>query len=110
MASMNDQPRSKWASLLSGVPRSVPPPPSAPGNVVHLPRPSLDARAERIRSLDNQLMDIAIDIDRLGLRFNTIRDELMRERESILTDLKETGIKGEFVHIPPEAERLKPGP
>lgn len=101
--------RSGWYNgLLSRVPNSEPPP--LQDNIVQLPRPNLDDRAARIRDLDAALMNVAIEIDRLGLKFNTIRADLMRERAAMLNELKESGIKGEFVHVPPEAEFLETGP
>ena len=100
-----EKPRSKWGSILAGVPRSEP----QTGNVVHLPKPNLDERAKRLHALDNQLMDIAIEMDRMAMRYGTLREEVMRERADFLEALKDSGIKGEFVRTPPAVEMVEPG-
>lgn len=93
----------------SGKPAPSKPPPPHPDNVVQMPRPSLDDRTRRLRSLDQQLMDIAIEMDRLGMQFNAIREDLMRERALFLDELKVENVKAAFTHEPPEVELLGPG-
>ena len=111
---MNDRP-SGWVRSFINRAQAAEAPPPVPhdrDNVVQLPieAPDLDDRAAKIRKLDAKLMSIAIDIDRLGLQFNSVRDELMRERAAILEDLKAEGIMGQYAHTPPKAEFLDQAP
>tara|TARA_R110000868_G_scaffold250896_2_gene507640 strand:+ start:786 stop:1115 length:330 start_codon:yes stop_codon:yes gene_type:complete len=109
---MSMKERQGWVrGMLTGIPNSAPPPPQVPDNVVHLPQPDINERLLRIRVLDQELMSIAIDMDRLALKFNTVRAELLREREFVLEKLRIENIKNaEFAHHPPEVELLEQGP
>lgn len=104
--SYTEKPRSKWGSILAGVPHSEPP----ADNVVHLSPPDINERLKRIRALDQKLMSYAIDMDRMAMKFNTLREELLREREGVLEALRAENIKNsEYAHNPPEVELLESG-
>lgn len=111
---MNDRPSGWVRSFINRAQAAEAPHPVPPDrdNVVQLPigTPDLDDRKLKIRNLDAKLMSIAIDIDRLGLQFNSVRDELMREREAFLNDLKDEGVISHYAHTPPKAEFLEPAP
>lgn len=96
-------------SLLAGIPKSEPRPSPPSDNVVHLPRLEVTERFKRIRVLDQQLMDTAIEIDRLAMKFNSIRAELMRERAEVIEDLKHENVIAEYAHVPPEVAMMDKG-
>jgi hypothetical protein len=90
----------KFREILAGVPRTS----KQAAEIVPHPSANLDAQARRIRELEGQLVDATAELSRVGLRYNTIRSDLIRAREQLCEALKESGIKVEFVRVPPELE------
>jgi hypothetical protein len=76
----------------------------APGNVARMPTPNLDDFEKRIRQLEGELIGIGTEIDRLGMKFNSVRDQLVQVREQMANRLKESGIKAEFMTTFPEID------
>lgn len=72
-------------------------------NIVKHPSSSLDAKASRIRELEGQLVDVTAELTRIGTRYNSIRSDLIRARQQLCEQLKDSGIKAEFVS-PPDLE------
>jgi hypothetical protein len=90
----------KFREILAGVPRTS----EQAAEIVPHPSSNLDAQARRIQELESQLVDATAELSRVGLRYNTIRSDLIRAREHLCEALKDSGIKAEFVRVPPELE------
>ena len=98
---MTEIKRTRWAGILSGVPRSEPP---DTGTVVEHPSSTLDQMERRVRDLENELVVVTADLERLGLKYMTLRETLMHAQTAFCDRLKDSGIKAEPVRIPPALE------
>lgn len=87
-----------WSSIQVSEPRAA-------DNIVPIParRVGLDVLAARVRELEQSLMDKAMQIDRLGLAFNSQRDELLQARAAMLEALKHEGVRADYPVAIPEA-------
>ncbi len=91
---------SSMKTFLSGIPRSEP----ADPNIEQHPASTLDAMERRIRDIENALVTVTADLERLGMRYQTLRDDLMRAQTSFCDRLKDSGIRAEPVRVPPALE------
>ena len=73
-------------------------------NVARMPKPNLEDFEKRIRQLEGELIGIGTEIDRLGMKFNSVHDQLKQVREQMANRLKESGIKAEFMTTFPEID------
>lgn len=90
----------RMRDILVGVPRTG----EAAADVVQHPTASLDAQARRIREVEGLLVEATAELSRAGLRYNTLRADLIRARQQFCEQLKDSGIKAEYVSMPPELE------
>ncbi len=97
---MTEAKRTRWGSILSGVPKSEP----HTGTVVDHPSSTLDQMERRVRDLENELVVVTADLERLGLKYMTLRETLMHAQEAFCERLKDSGIKAEPVRVPPALE------
>ena len=98
---MTEAKRTRWAGILSGVPKSEPP---ITGTVVEHPSSTLDQMERRVRDLENELVVVTADLERLGLKYMTLRGTLMHAQAAFCERLKDSGIKAEPVRVPPALE------
>jgi hypothetical protein len=92
--------RTRWGSILSGVPRSE----STTGTVVDHPSSTLDQMERRVRDLENELVVVTADLERMGLKYMTLRETLMHAQAAFCERLKDSGIRAEPVRVPPALE------
>lgn len=97
---MTETKRTPWGRILSGVPKSEP----DTGTVVEHPSSTLDQMERRVRDLENELVVVTADLERLGLKYMTLRETLMHAQTAFCERLKDSGIKAEPVRIPPALE------
>jgi hypothetical protein len=98
---MTEAKRTRWGSILSGVPKSEP---QETGTVVEHPSSTLDQMERRVRDIENELVVVTADLERLGLKYMTLRDTLIHAQTAFCDRLKDSGIKAEPVRIPPALE------
>jgi len=98
---MTEIKRTRWAGILSGVPKSEP---QETGTVVEHPSSTLDQMERRVRDIENELVVVTADLERLGLKYMTLRETLMHAQTAFCDRLKDSGIKAEPVRIPPALE------
>jgi hypothetical protein len=98
---MTEAKRTRWGSILSGVPKSEP---SDTGTVVDHPSSTLDQMERRVRDLENELVVVTADLERLGLKYMTLRDTLIHAQNAFCDRLKDSGIRAEPVRVPPALE------
>jgi hypothetical protein len=58
----------------------------------------------RVRDLENELVVVTADLERMGLRYMTLRETLMHAQTAFCERLKDSGIKAEPVRVPPALE------
>jgi hypothetical protein len=87
-------------SILSRVPVTA----EEPDNVVEHPSSTLDQMERRVRDLENELVVVTADLERLGLKYMTLRDTLIHAQTAFCERLKDSGIKAEPVRVPPALE------
>lgn len=97
---MTEARRTRWGAILSGVPKSEP----NTGTVVDHPSSTLDQMERRVRDIENELVVVTADLERLGLKYMTLRETLMHAQEAFCDRLKDSGIKAEPVRVPPALE------
>jgi len=88
----------RMRDILSGVPKSE------PADVVEHPSSNLNAMESRIRDIENELVTVTADLERLGLKYNSLRDTLIKSQLTLCDRLKDSGIRAEPVRIPPALE------
>ena len=96
---MTEARRTRWGAILSGVPKSEP-----AGTVVEHPSSTLDQMERRVRDLENELVVVTADLERLGLKYMSLRETLMHAQTAFCDRLKDSGIKAEPVRVPPALE------
>ena len=94
-------PRSKWGSLLAGVPKSEPP---QPDNIVHLPRPSLDDMEDELARLEKAVIDRGVSVDLSVRAYNSALDEYKQAQARMIERLKESGFRVESAKQFPEID------
>lgn len=90
----------RWGRILSGVPKSEP----YDATIVEHPSSTLDQMERRVRDLENELVVVTADLERLGLKYMTLRGTLMHAQAAFCERLKDSGIKAEPVRVPPALE------
>lgn len=83
------KPSSAWRSVLSGIPRSEPPPP--PDNIVHLPRADLTKMEEELELLEKIVIDKGISVDLAVREYNFSLREFQKHRDKMKERLKDGG-------------------
>lgn len=90
----------RWGRILSGVPKSEP----HDANVVEHPSSTLDQMEKRIREIENELVIVTADLERMGMKYTTLRETLMHAQAAFCERLKDSGIKAEPARVPPALE------
>lgn len=90
----------RWGRILSGVPKSEP----YDATIVEHPSSTLDQMERRVRDLENELVVVTADLERLGLKYMTLRGTLMHAQTAFCERLKDSGIKAEPARVPPALE------
>ena len=90
----------RWGRILSGVPKSEP----HDATIVEHPSSTLDQMERRVRDLENELVVVTADLERLGLKYMTLRETLMHDQTAFCERLKDSGIRAEPVRVPPALE------
>lgn len=90
--------------VLSSITSSRDPISEPDSNIVQHPSASLDAQAKAIHALENQLVDCTAELGRHAKRYNTIRSDLIKARETFAKTLTDSGVRVEFIATPPELE------
>ena len=90
----------RWGRILSGVPKSEP----YDATIVEHPSSTLDQMERRVRDLENELVVVTADLERLGLKYMTLRETLMHAQAAFCERLKDSGIRAEPVRVPPALE------
>ena len=93
-----------WRNILSGV-RTDPTTGDA-GNVVALPRPSLDELYNRVVVAQNAVVERGAAVDLAGLAYKTALDQLKRERALMADAMKELGADVRFTQQFPELDMI----
>ena len=92
--------RTRWGAILSGVPKSSPP----DGNVVQMPRPTLDELERQLIDANNSVIDAGIECDRAAMVYNERTKALEAARARMAERLKDCDALVQFVRQYPEIE------
>ena len=96
---MSDIRRLSLRSILSGV-NITQPPPEKSGEVIEHPASGLDQMERRIRDIENEMVDVTAELNRLGLKYMTLRGDLIHAQKVMCERLKDSGIRAEAIRVP----------
>lgn len=98
---MTEIKRTRWGSILSGVPKSAPP---EDDNVVHMALPCLNDLHRQLIDAQNGVIDAGVECDRAAMVYNERIKILDAARTRMAERMKEVDGKLEFVRQYPEIE------
>lgn len=69
---------------------------------------TLDDMEAEIRGIEQHVVSLQCELDRAGRAYTTARADLIRAQNEFCERLKDSGIRGEAVRVPPELELIPP--